>query len=89
MNKTFMILNNQKGQFVIEAILLMVLSLGLLMAGTRYLREKKAVQAVVQGPWSRVATMTESGIWAPNTPQQIRRHPNTAQNRGVTLLEFQ
>lgn len=89
MKKLFLPAQNRKGQLVIEAVLLMVLSIGLFISGTKYLREKKVVQKVVQGPWSRVATMTESGIWAENIPQQIQRHPNTAQNRGVTLLEFQ
>lgn len=89
MKKKFSPLRNRKGQFVIEAVLLMVLSIGLFLTGTKYLREKKVVEKMVQGPWSRIATMTESGIWAENVPQQIQRHPNTAQNRGVTLLEFQ
>ncbi len=89
MRKSFSPLQNRHGQFVIEAVLLVTLSIGLFMAGTKYLREKKVIEKAVQGPWSRVATMTEAGIWAENTPEQLKRHANTAHNRGVTLLDFQ
>lgn len=68
-----------------EAVLLMALSIGLFTAGTRYLREKKVVENAVQGPWSRVAAMTESGVW---DPKQKSSHANAAFKRGVTLLDF-
>lgn len=81
-------IQNNRGQFLIEAVLLVTLSLGLLVWSTRYFREKKIIAKAVEGPWSRVSTMTESGIWAPNNATNIRNHPNTASTRGVTLNEF-
>ena len=87
--KNFRNREQQKGQFVIEAVLLMMLSVGLFITGTRILREKKVVESVVQGSWSRVSTMTESGVWGPYGKKYIEVHPNKTQSRGVTLLEFQ
>jgi len=74
---------------MIESVLLMMLTISALMVVTRYLREERIIEKSVQGPWSLVSTMIESGVWAPKIPAQIERHPNTAQNRGVTLQEFQ
>ncbi|RYZ86153.1 MAG: hypothetical protein EOP06_15040, partial [Proteobacteria bacterium] len=56
-------LNNQNGQFVIEAVLLMVLSIGLLTYGLRVLRDGKVMSNMISGPWPRVAGMIESGSW--------------------------
>lgn len=67
----------------------MMLSVGLFITGTRILREKKIVESVVQGSWSRVSTMTEAGVWGPYNKKYIGVHPNKTQSRGVTLLEFQ
>ena len=86
--KTARIIRNSKGQFVVEAVLLMVLSLGLFMFASKYLREQKVISNMVENPWNRVSTMIESGVWGPYTPQQLTRHPNDAPRRGVTLLEF-
>ena len=85
MKKKFSSYKNQKGQFVIEAVLLMALSLGLFVAGTRYLREKKVIETAVQGPWAHVASMSESGVWNPKFKSS---NPNAAYKRGVTLNDF-
>lgn len=73
-------LDDSRGQFVIEGILLMIVSVSVLIAGTRYVRDQKWMSKIVSGPWSMVAGMIESGVWAdPATakaqhPNQIGRH---------------
>lgn len=82
-NKNASLLRNQQGQFVIEAVLLMVLSIGLLTAGLRVLRDGKAISNLVDGPWDRVAGMIESGSW--QEPKAAARvHPNQ-RSRSLSL----
>jgi hypothetical protein len=68
-------LRNQKGQFVIEAVLLMVLSVSLLMAGLKLLKDNKVVSNLIDGPWERVAGMIESGSWQ-EPGAAAKDHPN-------------
>ncbi|WP_413289598.1 hypothetical protein [Bdellovibrio sp. HCB337] len=68
-------LKNNRGQFVVEAVLLMVLSLGLLSLGLRTLRDGNVLGSFISGPWERVAGMIESGSWeAPDAA--AKKHPN-------------
>lgn len=77
-------LRNQKGQFLIESVLLMVLSIGLLTVGLRSVRNGNYIKKIVAEPWIKVAAMIENGVWS-NTPQKARAdHPNTGR-RGRTL----
>ena len=74
---------NSKGQFAIEAVLLMVITVGLFAAATTQLREKQILAKLIEGPWKKVAGMIETGVWEdPKTSQS--KHPNQA-NRGVTF----
>ncbi len=82
-NKSSLPLWNQRGQFVIEAVLLMVLSVGLLMAGLKLLRDNKVVSNLVDGPWDKVAGMIESGAWEP-ADKAAAQHPNQ-QERNYSL----
>lgn len=82
------LLKNQQGQFLVESVLLVILSLSLLLFATKQIREKKLIAHMIEEPWSRVTTMVESGVWASNTKNNISKHPNTAAARGVTLKEF-
>ncbi len=74
-NKT---LRNNKGQILIEFVLLGVVAIGLLAVGVRIIREKKITQSLTQGPWEKTAGMIESGSW--NPPAIARQsHPNRPQ----------
>jgi hypothetical protein len=74
---------DQRGQFVIEAVLLMVLSIGLLTAGLKLLRDGKVVSNLIDGPWDRVSGMIESGVWQPAS-QAAAHHPNQ-RSRSLSL----
>lgn len=66
---------NNKGQFVIEAVLMMTVTIGFFLWGTNELRERKVLAKLVEGPWSRVAGMLEAGVW--EKPEEARKlHPN-------------
>lgn len=69
------LLKNENGQFVIEAVLLMVLSIGLLVLGIRTLREGRMLENLVASPWQKVAGMIESGNWD-TADKAAKKHPN-------------
>lgn len=69
------LLRNERGQFVIEAVLLMVVSVSFLLFGLRYLKENKTMGTLVSGPWEKTAGMIESGVWKP-APEAAKKHPN-------------
>lgn len=66
-------IRNKNGQFVIEAVLLMVVAIGIIMAGTKIMREQKLLAKIVAEPWAAVSTMSELGVW-PSAKNQL--HPN-------------
>ena len=56
---------NQKGQFLIEGVLLMVLMTGMMLAFVKIMREGKVLQKIVETPWEKTSGMIEAGTWAP------------------------
>lgn len=70
------ILKNRRGQFVVEGILLSVILVGVLMLLTKKIREGKVVTKMVTGPWTKVAGMTENGVWDEAGPAARKKHPN-------------
>lgn len=68
-------LANNKGQFLVESVLLMTFAVGALIWATGQLRENQFLAKMISGPWLRVSGMIESGVWAP--PEEARqKHPN-------------
>jgi hypothetical protein len=61
---------NQRGQFVIESVLLMVLLTGMMLAFVNIMRTNDVLAKIVESPWEKTSGMIESGIWAP--PQEAR-----------------
>ena len=77
--------NSQKGQVLIEAVLLLVLMVGLWGAFSRYAKQQKWFESVVGGPWQSMRGMIENGVW--DEPKKAQaKHPNNF-NRVVSLLE--
>ena len=66
---------DQKGQMMMESLLLMLLSIGLLAAALNSFREARTLDRVVNTAWTGVATMGEMGNW-PNGGATI--HPNSS-----------
>lgn len=78
-------LRNQKGQFVIESVLLMVVLLGVFMLVTNYVRDKQLLSKLVEGSMRNVSAMVAFGTWradgcrAPGRANQTigKCHPNS------------
>lgn len=75
-------LSSQSGQVLMEGLLLLVLSLGLLGATLRYLKNDKTLDKLTNAAWAGVAQMAEYGNW-PGGPQPV--HPNDS-SRVRTLV---
>jgi hypothetical protein len=76
-------LRNNKGQFLIENVLMMLVTIGFLIFATKELREGKYLAKLISDPWQKVAGMIESGVWEPPKTAQTK-HPNQI-NRSLAL----
>lgn len=66
---------NQRGQFVIEAVLLLVISLMLFLALIKSFKEHQIMENILVKPWEKVSGMIENGVWGlPNATR--KRHPH-------------
>ena len=54
---------NQKGQFAIEAVLLMTLLMGILVAVANVAKQKEFGKKLVQDPMERIGRMAAYGTW--------------------------
>jgi hypothetical protein len=61
--RSIKILKNNKGQFAIEAVLLMSLFVGTFLFVTKQLREKQVLQKFTETSVGKVKTMAEYGAW--------------------------
>lgn len=76
------ILKSRSGQVAMEGMLLLVVSLGLLGATLRYLKDDKTLDKLTNAAWAGVAQMAEYGNW-PGGPAPV--HPNDS-SRVRTLV---
>ena len=74
--------SNQRGQVLIESLLLMVLSVGLLGATLQYFRDTQTFNKITNAVWDGVANMAEYGNWRSSGPS---KHPNSGDR--VRLLD--
>jgi hypothetical protein len=76
---------NQKGQVLIEAVLLLTLVVGMWSVFSKYAKQKKWFDSLVNGPWQTMSGMIETGVW--DAPQKSKsKHPNSF-NRVISLKE--
>ncbi len=74
-NRDLNLKTSQRGQVLIESLLLMVLSVGLLGATLQYFRDTKTFGKITNAVWAGVAQLTEYGNW-PDTGTVV--HPNSS-----------
>lgn len=67
--------SNNKGQFVIEAVLLMVVMVSVFMASVNFLKDKKFVAKLVSSPWIKISGMIEAGVWEDDKVSRKKHHP--------------
>ncbi|MBY0314100.1 MAG: hypothetical protein K2Q26_01185 [Bdellovibrionales bacterium] len=73
-------LRNQKGQMTIEAVLLLVIFVGIFLVTQRIFKEKNYLSQIVSGPWSYMRGMVESGVWM-DAESARSKHPNRFSRR--------
>lgn len=83
---------NQKGQFAIEAILLMSVLVGTFLVFSRTMQENKVIQKLFDKPMKSLSNMTTYGTWKEDcqgfgkSKQKLNLancHPNSI-NRGLS-----
>lgn len=73
-------LNNQSGQFVVEAILIMVILFGVTLSIAAAFKQNSLFAGIIKAPWQNMAGMIQNGAWAPPAasmalhPSQHNRH---------------
>jgi hypothetical protein len=76
-------LQNHRGQFLVETVLMMTVMVGLFVFATSQLRERKYMAKLIGGPWQKISGMIESGVW--EEPAKAKTlHPNQI-NRSNSL----
>lgn len=73
-------LNNQGGQLVVEAVLLLAVGAFLSTMIVNYLKDNQFAQNLVAKPWSMMSGMVECGVWAECGKGQSGKHPGTRIN---------
>lgn len=68
-------LKSQKGQMTVEAVLILVILVGVFTVTQREISKRQLLSKIVSGPWSIIAGMIENGVWLP-TEQGKTYHPN-------------
>ncbi len=72
---------NNKGQMVVEMILVMLVMLAVFGAVKTGLKNNEAFQTLVQGPWRVLSGMIIAGSWLP-PDQAVEKHPALDSNHG-------
>ena len=73
------ILKNQQGQSIVEAVLLMVVLVGVATLVTTQLKENEVASKLVSTPWEKLDNMIRYGTWEVDRDAALSNHPN--QNR--------
>lgn len=76
-------MKNQRGQFVVEGILLMVVFMGIVAMVAHFFQSNEVLKNLVKTPWTNLAGMLQNSEWAsPDSSQSL--HPGHA-SRHVTI----
>lgn len=76
-------LHNQRGQFVIESVLMIIVLMGVFTASVKALQDNKFLAKVVEEPWGRVQGMLECGVWG--TPAKVCKTMASSTPRTISL----
>ncbi len=72
--------NNQSGQLVVEAILLMVAMFSFVLVIANTFKKENFFAQIISAPWQNMSGMIQNGVWAPPGssmalhPSQHARH---------------
>ena len=69
-------IKNQKGQALVEAILIMALFLITTRIATDYMRNNEVIRNMVETPWNKIKNLIETGNDTSAHDQAVINHPN-------------
>jgi hypothetical protein len=74
---------NQGGQMITEAVLILVLLMGITLMVANYFKSEEVLRQMITGPWQNLAGMLQNGVWAPPQTGALV-HPN-AHGRHIVI----
>ena len=66
---------NQRGQMILEYILLTVIVVGVSLVVASSFKSNEILAKLASGPWDNMASMIQNGAWG-NPKNTMRLHPN-------------
>lgn len=76
---------DQRGQAIVEAVLITTLFLGGAMYVARYFQQNEILASFVSGPWGMVSNMIENGVWERDAKKARASHP-AKDSRRMSML---
>jgi Na+/alanine symporter len=76
-------LNNESGQAVTEAVMILVLLMGFTFLVANYFKSREVLKQLIQGPFQHLAGMMQNGVWAP-PGAGATKHPSS-HDRHITV----
>lgn len=67
---------NQKGQAIVEALLIMIIFLGIGLMVMSFFKDQEVLAKLVKGPWQSLSGVLQNGTWGEPSKTTIM-HPNT------------
>lgn len=76
-------LANQKGQQVVEAVLIMVVLLAFTLMVGRYFKDNDVLRQLITGPWVAMSGMLQNGVWL--APEKGNLSHPSGHTRHITI----
>ena len=77
-------MRNERGQMVVEAVLLIVVFFGVLQIVSQSFKDNELIREIVETPYNKIKNMAQNGNWITdpqdsmyNHPMHLRRHIST------------
>lgn len=72
---------NENGQMTMEAVLLLVIMVGVFTVTHRKISEGEYLSKIVSGPWGYMQGMVANGVWKAGNSNNL--HPNSFDRRAT------
>jgi len=76
-------IRSQRGQMMIEGVLIMVVLMGMTLLVARYFKDQELLKKLISGPWVSLAGLLQNGVWLPKDRGTLS-HPN-GHTRHITI----
>ncbi len=74
------VVKNNKGQTVVEAVLLIAVFVLVATTVSRQFRDNQLLARVISGPWDSLSGMIQNGVWSPPSESDVS-HPGHLERR--------